>query len=301
MAVSAQANAVLPLATGGVSFTGFRDLSGSIDASCNNLFFALGSATCSGPVFYFGGNLGAGLHVTGEATGTGTTSAASAAPKATSQLNLSGGDASSGAGGNDVRTTLDYYVTVIPLGPPPLPTLRIPLDFTDAGSVNANASNSHFSVSVDAQTFVDAFLGVIVVDGTKGFISDDVSQTVDGGSISQSYGKSHSVVFDFSQGETVAEVQLLADCNGGSITAGAGTVDCFASADPFIGFDQSAFDALMGSNTFPLSNYFQIVLSPGLEGGVPASVPEPSSLIMLCTGLAGLCVIRRRRAARNRF
>jgi hypothetical protein len=64
--------------------------------------------------------------------------------------------------------------------------------------------------------------------------------------------------------------------------------DCQAVADPTFTFDQATFDAEMGSNTFPLADYYSFEFSPNLTATPPPSVPEPSSLLLLGTGLLAL-------------
>jgi hypothetical protein len=61
------------------------------------------------------------------------------------------------------------------------------------------------------------------------------------------------------------------------------------SVDPVIKFDQQAFDNQQGSNTFNLSDYYEIVLSS------PTTVPEPSTLLLIGPGLAGLWVWGRKK------
>jgi hypothetical protein len=299
LAAPAQAATVLPLSIGGVTFSNFRgaDPPRHIDAGCNGAFFALGSASCRGDVFYANGPLGPGIHVTGAVLGTGTTTAGpeGANPIATAALTMDGGDEFSGAGGGTVTTQLQYYVAIVPLGPIPTTGLKIPLIFVDAGSITG-AGSSKDEVEGEAETQVHKFNGNILFDGFGGSIGD---QVIDGetGSLSRSYAMTHSAVFDFSEGDAVAEVDLLASCGYLSLSAGFGSANCNASADPFFGFDQAAFDARMGSHTFNLSDAFRIEVSPGLEP--PVGVPEPAAWTLMVAGfgLAGVTLRRRLQAA----
>jgi hypothetical protein len=99
-------------------------------------------------------------------------------------------------------------------------------------------------------------------------------------------------VFAFEEGPPIAQVQLNALC-GGAVGRG-GSLSCTALADPFVGFDQAAFDALEGPNTFLLSDFFTLMLSDGVTIG-PSAAPEPPVLSLLVLGLLiGVLRLRQR-------
>jgi len=69
-----------------------------------------------------------------------------------------------------------------------------------------------------------------------------------------------------------------------------------AYIDPFIGFDQSTFDAYMasiGQTTFALNNYYRLVFSENLPLP-PTPVPEPGILILLGISMVSIVGFRRR-------
>lgn len=69
----------------------------------------------------------------------------------------------------------------------------------------------------------------------------------------------------------------------------AASVNCFAQVDPFISFDQAAFDAQMGADTFRLDDYYAFVYSENLP------IPEPESYAMMLAGLGLVGFAARRR------
>jgi hypothetical protein len=250
--------------------------------SCNKTPSGVDSATCSGFTTFTGGVLGDGVHISATKTGSGAISNTGGGPTVSANLTVSGGgtpDAGAGIAGDSAK--LDYYVTVLPLGALATSGLRIPLIFTDAGSLTGSA-NANGIIGGDAQTFVRPFTGEIVVDGGPSSFDDDVSDTVDAGPLSLGYARTHHLVFDFGEGDVVAKVTLTASCSYGTLAVGFATGTCAASADPFVSFDQAAFDAQMGAHTFNLSNAFRIATSSGLDAR--AAVPEPASWSLMIAG-----------------
>jgi hypothetical protein len=69
---------------------------------------------------------------------------------------------------------------------------------------------------------------------------------------------------------------------------------CQAVVDPEFQFDQDAFDAQMGSDTFLLAKYYDFGYSPNLSSTTTAT-PEQSSLVLFATGLLILLGLEARR------
>ena len=64
---------------------------------------------------------------------------------------------------------------------------------------------------------------------------------------------------------------------------------CGAYADPIISLDQAAFDVMMGTETFNLADYYELVFSP-----VP--VPVPAAVWLFGSALLGLAGFSKRRS-----
>jgi len=73
------------------------------------------------------------------------------------------------------------------------------------------------------------------------------------------------------------------------------TGTCSAWVDPMFSFDQAAFDAQMGADTFALADYYRLVFSENVPTAPPNPMPLPSSMALAGAGLLGLALSRRRR------
>jgi hypothetical protein len=285
----ASAIVVIPPATSSATFGGFREPAPVGALHCDKTFAGAGTATCSGPTFYAGGPKGPFVHVFGSDTGLATITGGSS-PTVRSNVFISGGDEIAGAGQARVETTLDYYFAVFGITTPPTTVSEIPLTFTDSGSITSSVS-PNYGVSGSISTVLNSFTGGVTVGGSV-FLDDFQFGGVDFGPLTKSYGGSHEVDFHFGGKFPIAHVNLDADCDVVDEALGDGAGSCTAIADPHVGFDQGAFDKLMGAKTFNLADYYEIVTSSGLAGG---GVPEPASWALMIAGfgLAGAALRRR--------
>jgi hypothetical protein len=83
-------------------------------------------------------------------------------------------------------------------------------------------------------------------------------------------------------------VAISADCSAISFGFSGSFATCGAAVDPFLGFDQPAFDAIMGNNTFQLNEHYKFVVSENV-------VPIPPAVWLFGSGLLGLISVARRR------
>jgi len=101
--------------------------------------------------------------------------------------------------------------------------------------------------------------------------------------------------------ELVYTVRSLAQCHVTielAISTFTYSGDCQAYADPGFVFDQERFDQIMGANTFELSEYYSVELSPNLFTPAVPSI-HPIALYTLLPGLlvgAGLVALRLRKS-----
>ena len=121
-----------------------------------------------------------------------------------------------------------------------------------------------------------------VVDETA---YDPVDQEYQGGGFD--FTRSLNLFPDYTYG-----VVLSAGCSmwvGPVGQDAAASARCAAQVDPFLGFDQAAFDAVMGADTFVLNDYYRFVVSENV-------VPVPPAVWLFGSGLLGLIGIARYRA-----
>jgi len=115
---------------------------------------------------------------------------------------------------------------------------------------------------------------------------------------SNSFDKSTTIWL--SPGE-VASVNLGANCYVNAFggwddstnprTPITGVGNCSTQVDPVIRFDQAAFDALYGANSFTLTDHYRLQFSENVN-----AVPLPPAVWLLGSGLLGLIAVARRKA-----
>jgi uncharacterized protein (TIGR03437 family) len=132
---------------------------------------------------------------------------------------------------------LDVYMAVDQIAAPPTPVTAIPVTFTTKGEVSGSGNYS------DMNSYAMAY----GPDGTP--YSLPLNSATD---LMITPGASY-------------KIELNAGCQ--AAVAASSTVQasgCQSVVDPAVKFDQAAFDAEMGSNTFPLAEYYQYEVSPNV-------------------------------------
>ncbi|MDJ0788800.1 MAG: hypothetical protein QNK05_18480 [Myxococcota bacterium] len=156
-------------------------------------------------------------------------------------------------------------------------SFRVDMTIVSAWEMNSRGAGSGAAVGI--RVFHDAF--------------PDQQNFIDSASISGTDSLEDEFRFSLAVDRSVpVRIVIEATCGVvGSVVEG-GTTDCQSVIDPVIRFDQAAFDARMGADTFPLDEFFAIELS--------ANLPEPDPGMLLASGGLLLALSRgvRRRASR---
>jgi hypothetical protein len=216
-------------------------------------------------------------------SGTARTFVAPDGPVATTDVTKT-----SGVGVAVFGVSLLYYVGINQIATPPFMPSGIPVTFGISVGVLGENEGAGLVVGI-ATSRVDGFSNV------SGDLYLEIDETAT--NLDLFLGNSGDVLYDPSEGPAIARVFLTTLCGGGGggIPGPAAHITC--TADPLIGFDQAAFDALEGSKTFPLAQYFAFVFSEGLAAPSPSPVPAPSTLLLVAAPLLGLIA---RRASKRR-
>lgn len=179
------------------------------------------------------------------------------------------------AGGN-----VTFYFASESYRPGPLNPPNLPIYFEAHGQNTQNYGSSSVSVSL-------AYSGLGVVGWNSASPSSDHFD--------------HSTTIWLTPGN-VATVHLDANCYtyaigswdysdpSGIPTPVAADGNCKAHVDPTIRFDQAAFDALYGANSFTLTDYYRLQFSENV-------VPIPPAVWLFGSGLLGLIAVARRKVA----
>ena len=243
-------------------------------APCAEIFVGAGTLDCDRSIPAFDGvNVGVSLQETGHGATTG------GQVQVTFSTSNPGFIDPSNVGGR-MDASLVYFLKVFQTAPMPAGMVVGPLPVSFHRSV--------FSSILGSQNGGQA-LASVCVGGTIESGHPCLSVDIDAGTAAQA--DDVNLVFEFSTADLLAgtaadevDVDLQARC--ATSTSAGGSATCHTTADPVVGFDQAAFDAAQGANTFPLTDFFGIQLSEGME-----FAPEPREDAMCAGALASLFLI----------
>jgi hypothetical protein len=178
-----------------------------------------------------------------------------------------------------VNAHVVYYLEIQEFKVAPFPVPMFPTYFEARGEGTANGhGNTH------AYFLARASLGEEVVFSVEGNSLENPSDEFDKQARIQLEPKGPANPF--------YTIELVAGCTafaaGNDPELGDGA-DCSATVDPVVRFDQETFDALYGSASFPLEDYYRFEFSE--------NVPEPAHALLVLTGGLVLAAAGRQRRA----
>lgn len=175
---------------------------------------------------------------------------------------------------------VDYWFSPENTGSAPFDPAMIPVLFEASAAANGSSGSLN--------------LGAYASLGVAGFPLSDFTLQVLNGPGSDSFNESYTAWL--TPGDAY-KVSLVAGCGSTALQSGTSNVSCTVSIDPTFGFDQAAFDAMYGPDSFPLDEYYALAFSPNVSFQPPPgpgpTVPEPATMLLMGFGLAGLGFSRR--------
>lgn len=180
--------------------------------------------------------------------------------------------------------TMQYFFGLDTISPAPTTITHLPVIF----SANSNAAVSAGEFTNLTSSSASAYASLY--EWGTGDLIQSYSVAIRGSGLDTFSG---AVTLDLliPPPGTYFNLQMGAHCQartslpgtGGTIVAG--STSCNADVTPSFALDQLRFDALMGQNTFRLTDHFAISLSENLADEPPRGVSAPDSLSLIFLGI----------------